>query len=126
MPKNYGFLKFIVIFMGILIVLGLAVVVWKVIDLAKQKAAREKREAMEQQNSPVVRIPKGQQQPFEFEIQLESGEEILEMTSAPNGLWIRIGKQSETHRMLLLDYSGKPIGQITVTQGQKNGALPAQ
>ncbi len=115
MPKNYGFLKFIVIFMGVLIVLGLAVVVWKVIDLAKQKAAREKSEAARQEQMTPPQ-PAGRQfdKPFDFDLALESDERILETTANPAGLWLRIGRGGRTERMILVDFSGKVIGRIQV------------
>ena len=101
--------------MGILIVLGLVVVVWKVIDLAKQKAAREEMEAAQQ---GVIVEPESTFRtsgaPFSFEVTLESGEKILETTSAPEGLWIRIGRDGKTERIILKDRTGKTIGRIKV------------
>ncbi|NOZ64945.1 MAG: hypothetical protein GXP00_00330 [Alphaproteobacteria bacterium] len=109
-PKNSPFLKFIVIFMGILIAVGLAVVVWKVIDLAQQKAAREKREAAELVQ-PASQLP---EQPFAFDVTLAAGEVILESTAAPGGLWLRIGRDDKTSRMIFMDYAGKTLGRIKV------------
>jgi hypothetical protein len=109
-PKNSPFLKFIVIFMGILIAVGLAVVVWTVIDLAQQKAAREKREAAELV-LPASKLP---ERPFAFEVTLPPGEVILESTAAPGGLWLRIGRDGKTSRMIYMDYAGKTLGRIKV------------
>jgi len=126
LPKNYGFLKFIVIFMGVLIVLGLAVVVWKVIDLAKQKAAREKMEAAQQlQPTRAIEPLKDATMPFDFEILLESGERILETTAIPGGLWLRIGAGEKNERMILVDYSGKVIGKVKINKDYEE-ALPDQ
>ncbi|WP_339860512.1 hypothetical protein [Paremcibacter congregatus] len=115
LPKTSGFLKFIVIFMGILIVVGLAVVVWKVMDLAKKKAAREKLEAAQKERLLTAQergaLPA---EPFSFDLNLESGEEILESSSAAAGLWVRIGRDGVTQRIILVDYSGKVIGSIQV------------
>ncbi len=101
--------------MGVLIVLGLAVVVWKVIDLAKQKAAREEMEAAKKElvitPAPVEQMPETS---FAFDLTLESGERILETSAAAGGLWIRIGQDGKSSRLILVDYSGKIIGTIQV------------
>lgn len=126
LPKNQGFLKFIVIFMGILIVIGLAVIIWKVIDLAKKKAAREKMEAA-QQEKMLSQIPSSLMPaaPFAFDFTLESGEQILEISAAPGGLWVRLGKQGMTSRIILVDFTGKVIGEVKVKQSHEI-ADPAQ
>lgn len=115
--------------MGVLIILGLMVVVWKVIDLAKQKAAREKREAMEQAHTldPATLSPAHSQKmiaPFAYDLSLSAGERILETSAAANGLWIRIGSGGMTNRIILKDFDGKTIGKIMVKQNDKN-AVPA-
>ena len=111
--------------MGILIVLGLVVVVWKVIDLAKQKAVREEMEAAQQgvivAPEPTFRTPSAS---FAFEVTLESGEKILETTSAPEGLWIRIGRDGKTERIILKDRTGKIIGRIKVKRSD-DAPVPA-
>lgn len=107
--------------MGILIVLGLGVVVWKVIDLAKQKAVREKMEAVQEQLT--ARPDQGFQRlgaPFSFDVILESGEVILETSAAANGLWIRIGRDGKTSRIILKDFTGKTIGRIGVKRDHED------
>ena len=116
-PKNSPFLKFIVIFMGILIVLGLGVVVWKVIDLAKQKAAREKREAAQKEL-----MLKTEQLPvagFDFEVTLESDEVILETSATTGGLLFRIGRDGKTDRLIYKDFTGKTLGRIKVKRNHE-------
>ena len=116
-PKNSPFLKFIVIFMGILIVLGLGVVVWKVIDLAKQKAAREKREAAQKEL-----MLKPEQLPvagFDFEVTLESDEVILETSATTGGLLFRIGRDGKTDRLIYKDFTGKTLGRIKVKRNHE-------
>ncbi len=117
-PKNSGFLKFIVIFMAILIVLGLAVVVWKMIDLAKQKAAREKQEAIQQEltSGPEQMPVEG----FAFDLTLGPREVILETSAAANGLWIRIGRDGKTSRIIYKDFTGKTIGRIEVKRDHED------
>lgn len=117
-PKTSGFLKFIVIFMGILIVLGLGVVVWKVIDLAKQKAAREKMEAAQKELTLTPEQVPGED--FAFEVTLESGEVILEISAAPGGLWVRIGRDGQTSRIIYKDLTGKTIGRIEVKRNHED------
>lgn len=117
-PKTSPFLKFIVIFMGILIVLGLAVVVWKVIDLAKIKAAREKQEAAQAELSlKPEQLPDA---PFAFDVTLESGEMILETSATSGGIWFRIGRQGKTSRIIYKDFTGKTIGRIEVKRNHED------
>ncbi len=101
--------------MGILIVLGLAVVVWKVIDLAKQKAAREKKEARQKEKiqSPVS-VDSPAIKAFTHEISLESGEQILETTAINGGIWVRIGKDGVSSRMVLISIVDGVKGTVLV------------
>jgi len=103
MPKNYGFLKFIVIFMGILIVLGLTVVVWKVVDLARHRTAR--------QAQPLAKMPN---ESFKAALVLKPGEAILQISAVANGVWIRVGSNGKTDRVILVDRTGKITGMIKV------------
>lgn len=106
--------------MGILIVIGLAVIIWKVIDLAKKKAAREKMEAAQQEKMLSQMSPSHMPgTPFAFDFNLESGERILEMSAASGGLWVRLGKQGMTSRIILVDFTGKVIGQVKVKQSHE-------
>jgi len=105
-PKNHSFLKFIVIFMGILIALGLIVVVWKVIDLAQKRAARQEQQAV----MPVAMPDRS----FDFEVMLNPGETILETSAAGQDLWIRTGRDGKTSRLILVNRTGKIIGTIRV------------
>ncbi len=101
--------------MGVLIIILLPIIVWKMIDLAKQKDARLKMEAAQK---VLAAPPQGREQrpiePFAFDFTLESGEVILETTSAAGGLWLRIGKDGKTSRIILVDFTGKTIGRIDV------------
>jgi len=105
--------------MGILIIIGLVVVVWKVIDLAKQKVAREKKEALQQERTlepdlGSVMATQVSGESFVHDLSLAPKEKILEMTAAANGLWIRIGEGGSTHRIILKDFTGKTIGTINI------------
>ncbi len=105
--------------MGILIIIGLIVVVWKVIDLAKQKAAREKKEVLQQERTlePDTGTTIAKQafgKSFSHDLSLAPKEKILEMTAAANGLWIRIGQGDRTRRIILKDFSGKTLGVINI------------
>lgn len=103
--------------MGILIVLGLGVVVWKVIDLAKQKAAREKQAAMQTEQPFVSQASNPVSfESFSVDLHLESGENIQDTSATSGGLWLRIGKNGETSRLILVDLSGKIIGNIHIKQ----------
>ena len=120
-PKTSGFLKFIVIFMGILIVLGLTVVVWKVIDLAKQRAARLEMEAAQ---TEVPLVPEQViSEAFAFDVTLESGEVILETSAASGGIWFRIGRDGKTSRIIYKDFTGKTIGRIEIKRDHEK-AMP--
>jgi len=115
--------------MGILIIIGLAVVVWKVIDLAKQKAAREKAEATQQEkiiepDRDTVMATKVSGESFAYDLSLAPGEKILETTAAQNGLWIRIGEGGRTNRIILTDFIGKTIGTIKIKRDDEE-AVPA-
>ena len=104
--------------MAILIVFGLVVVVWKVIDLAKQKAAREEMEAAQEEK---VVIP--QERPitgFAFDVTLESDEVILETSVTTGGILFRIGRHGKTDRLIYKDFSGKTIGRIGVTRNHED------
>ncbi len=101
--------------MGILIIIGLIVVVWKVIDLAKQKAAREKKETIQQvQTLEPVTDTQVFGKSLVHDLSLAPKEKILEMTAAANGLWIRIGEGGSTSRIILKDFAGKTIGTINI------------
>lgn len=120
-PKTSGFLKFIVIFMGILIVLGLTVVVWKVIDLAKQRAARLE---MESAQTEVPLVPEQViSDKFAFDVTLESGEVILETSATSGGIWFRIGRDGKTSRIIYKDFTGKTIGRIEIKRDHEK-AMP--
>jgi len=112
-PKNHSFLKFIVIFMGILIALGLIIVVWKVIDLAQKRAARQEQQAT---------VETVRNKSFDFEVMLNPGERILETSAAGQDLWIRTGRDGKTSRLILVDRAGKIIGTIRVKQNNDNAA----
>jgi len=105
------------------------VVVWKVIDLAKQKAAREKKAAMQQGltlDPATLSSPHSQKMiaPFAYDLNLNAGEHILETSAAANGLWIRIGAGGMTNRIILKGFDGKTIGKIMVKHNDKD-AVPA-
>ena len=115
MPNNQGFLKFIVIFMGILIVVGLAVIVWKMVDLAKQKAAREKNEAQQQEKVQMPVEPASSSfDDFSHHLSLESGERILETTATNGGIWVRIGKDGVSSRMVLITIKDGVKGTVQI------------
>ena len=121
-PKTSPFLKFIVIFMGILIVLGLVVVVWKVIDLAKQKAAREEMEAAQKEQTflPKQQLVAG----FDFEVALESDEVILQTSATTGGILFRIGRDGKTDRLIYKDFTGKTLGRIKIKRTHED-PMPA-
>jgi len=101
--------------MGVLIALGLAVVVWKMVDLAKQKAARTQGAAARQERkAPPLAAGRRFEAPFAFDLSLEPDERILETTPAAAGLWLRIGRGGVTQRIILVDDAGRIIGSIQV------------
>ncbi len=110
--------------MGILIAVGLVVVVWKVIDLAKQKAAREKREALQQEQTtePATFVQIPGQLPFAHDLPLGEGERIIEISPAANGLWIRIAVGGKTRRIILKDFAGKTTGTIKIKRDDEDAA----
>ncbi len=87
-------------------------VVWKVIDLAKQRAARLEMEAAQQEL--ILKPEQVSNAGFSFDMNLESGEVILETTAAANGLWFRIGRDGKTDRLIYKDFTGNTIGRIEV------------
>lgn len=103
--------------------MGLGVVVWKVIDLAKQKAAREKLEAAQAtQEERTMRPEQVPNEGFAFDLMLESGEMILETSATSGGVLFRIGQDGKTSRLIYKDYAGNTIGRIEVKRNHEDAA----
>lgn len=110
--------------MGFLIIVLIPIIIWKMINLAKQKEVRLKKEAAEAELAAPAQVQsQGPIMSFAFDFTLESGEVILETTADPRGLWIRIGQAGMTKRIILVDFSGKIIGQIEVKRDHEK-AMP--
>ncbi len=102
--------------MGILIIILLPIMVWKMIDLAQQKDARLKNEILQQGKTPdPATVTASMPISFTYDMALDAGEQILETSAASNGLWFRIGEGGKTTRIILKDFTGKTIGRIKVT-----------
>lgn len=97
------------------------VVIWRIMDLAKQKAARLEIEAT--QEALTLKPPQGPGATFAFDVMLESGEVILETTAAADGLWFRIGRDGKTSHLIYKDFTGKVIGRIEVKRNHEE-AMP--
>ena len=60
---------------------------------------------------------------FAFDVSLESGEVILETSAAPGGIWIRIGRDGKTRRIIYKDFTGKTIGRIGVKRNHEDAVF---
>ena len=111
MPKNYRLLKGIVITLGILIVVMLIILVVASINKYNDQKRAEAALVEKYQSSRPVSSPINT--PFEIDLPLEPGQQILSAESGANGILIRIGTDM-TQQIILVDYSGKIIGTINV------------
>ncbi len=113
MPKNFRLLKGIVITLGVLIVVMVVVIiVTAVMKYNEQKNAEaalvEKYRAANPQNVALSGSP------FEIDLQLQAGQQIISAESGNNGVLLRIGTNGVTDKIILVDYSGKITGTINI------------
>ena len=112
MPKNYRLLKGIVISLGILIVaMVIILVVASVMKYNDQKRAET---ALVKKYQSGQAVNPSKLNPFELNLSLESGQEIISVDSGDNGILASIAVDDVIVKVLLIDYSGKIVGTINV------------
>ena len=113
MPKNYKLLKAIVITLGILIIAMVIILIvasiMKYNDQKRAEAALVERYEASRQAAPVSAAG-----PFEMDLELEDGQEVISAESGEKGILVRIGQNGATQKILLIDYSGNITGTINV------------
>ncbi len=113
MPKNYKLLKAIVITLGILIIaMVIILIVASVMKYQDQKRA----EAALVEKYEASREPASVQksEPFEMNLSLEGGQDVLSVENGEQGILVRIGQNGKTQKILLIDHSGKIAGTINI------------
>lgn len=112
MPKNHRLLKGIVITLGILIVamviLLIVASVMKYNDQKKAEAALVEKYQSSRAPNPDVEMP------FNVDLELEDGEKILSTDASDRGIIVRIGNESGSNRIIIIDYQGNIIGTINI------------
>ena len=115
MPKNHRLLKGIVITLGILIIAMLVIlVVASIMKYNDQKRAEAALVEKYQQNQTIKPVKSVNSAPFEMNLTLDPGQEILSTNSSDKAILVRIGRESVTEKIILIDYNGKIIGTIKV------------
>lgn len=113
MPKNYKLLKAIVITLGILIIaMVIILIVASIMKYNDQKrveaALVEKYETSREPSLPITT------QPFEMNLSLESGQDVISVDNGDQGIMVRVGQNGKTQKILLIDYSGNITGTINI------------
>ena len=112
MPKNHRLLKGIVITLGILIIAMLVIlVVASIMKYNDQKRAEAALVEKYQQNQTIKPVNSA---PFQMNLTLDAGQEILSTDSSDKAILVRIGRDGVTEKIILIDYNGKIIGTIKV------------
>ncbi len=113
MPVNQRVLKWIVIILGILIVLGLIVIVYTVAsrlsERAERKAAELKQKELRQEQMPVEpswALTGGMLFPEEVTVPLEAGENVASASMVPQGILLTLQRGGETTGLLLISPDG--------------------
>ncbi len=113
MPKNYKLLKAIVIILGVLIIaMVIILIVASVMKYNEQKQAEAA--LVERYEASRQVVPAASADPFEMDLDLEDGQEIISTESGEQGILVRIGQNGTTQKILLIDYSGNITGTINV------------
>lgn len=112
MPKNYKLLKGIVITLGILIVVMVVVIIVAAINQYNEQKSAEASlvQKYEMSEGPISSVMR----PFEMDLNLEDGEQVIATSSSERGILVTIGKKGEVSKILLIDYRGKITGTINV------------
>lgn len=112
MPKNYKLLKGIVITLGILIVVMVVVLV--VASIMKYNDQKRAEAALVEKYQSSTTSVSNSSTPFEMDLTLEEGQEIISADSNDNGILVRIGANGATEKILLIDNSGAVAGTINI------------
>ena len=113
MPKNFKLLKGIVITLGILIIaMVIVLVVASIMKYNDQKRAEAALVEKYQASNPVNRSTTAE--PFEIDLSLDNGQQIISAESGEAGILIRIGTNGVTTKIIIVDYSGNITGTINI------------
>ncbi len=124
MPVNPRVLKWIVIILGILIILGLGGIILTIASrlsnmAEKKEAERLQQEAMIERPMPVEpawAMTGGLLFPAEVAVPLEAGENVASVQMVPQGLLLTIERGGETTGLLLVSPDGTLRSRFTITQ----------
>ena len=106
-------------FMGVLIIIGLAVVVG---TIAKRMIAASDKEAKEEKEARMLEKSKAQDKDFKilknFEINYkpEEGMKVLGADFGGGVIILRIGVNSKTEKIIFLATDGQVIGRVNITK----------
>jgi flagellar basal body-associated protein FliL len=110
MPKNYKLLKGIVITLGVLIVVMVVVIIVASIMKYNDQESAEAALVEKYQTSQIVKPTNSK--PFEINLKLSNGEEIISSSNSDKGILINIGRNQTIERVILVDYAGNIIATI--------------
>ncbi len=113
MPKNYKLLKGIVITLGILIVVMVIILIVASIMKYNDQKRAEAALVEKYRSSNVAQAPTSNH-PFEIDLPLEEGEQIISVQSGATGILINIGTNGVTNKIIIVDYNGAITGTINV------------
>jgi len=112
MPKNYKLLKGIVITLGILIIAMVIILVVasvnKYNDQKRAEAALVDKYQASQSAKPLGSSP------FELDLVLEAGQEILSTSANSQGIIVTIGEAGVAKKILVIGLDGKITGTINI------------
>ncbi len=99
--------------LGILIIaMVIVLIVASIMKYNDQKRAEA--ELVERYEASRQAAPATTSDPFDMDLNLEAGQEIISAESGEQGILVRIGQNGATQKILLIDYSGRIAGTINV------------
>lgn len=99
--------------LGVLIIaMVIILIVASIMKYNDQKRAEAALVEKYRESQPAV--TNSNSQPFEVDIELESGHEIISAESSTQGILMRIGQNGVTKKILLIDFSGKVVGTVNI------------
>jgi hypothetical protein len=123
MPKNGRGLKFLVVFMGVLIIIGVAVVIGTIAKRMMKAADKEKKEAELREKS---KMPQSEQSKyvalknFNIDYKPEAGMKVLGAEFGDGAIILRIGTASKTKKIIFLGTDGQVIGTVNIKESAVN------
>ena len=125
MPVNPRVLKWIVIILGILIVLGLGVIIITIANRLGNMAEKKEAERLKQAElaatlpmpvEPAWAVTGGTAFPTDVNVPLEAGENISSAQMVPQGLLLVLQRDGQTTGILLVGPDGAVRSRFTITR----------